>query len=377
MKVIVLGAGLVGGPMAMDLNNDPQFEVCLVDFEQNKLNKYKESGIRLITADISDKDNLKKLIKGFDLVLSAVPGYMGFETLKTIIESDKNVIDIAFCPENIFDLEELAKEHGIIAICDIGVAPGMSNVLLAHAVKQLDKAESAKIFVGGLPKVKTWPWEYKAVFSPIDVIEEYIRPARYVENGKLVVKEALTDPELLEFDKVGTLEAFNSDGLRTLIDTIDCPNMIEKTMRYPGHIDKIRVMKSSGFFDTEEVEINNVKIRPIDFTTKILFPNWKLEEGEHDLTVMKVIVEGEKDGKKLRYEYDLYDEYDVESNVHSMARTTAYTATMAARMLVAGLYKRKGISAPEFIGEDPACVDFMLKGLKERKINYKEKITTL
>ncbi|MDZ7743950.1 MAG: saccharopine dehydrogenase C-terminal domain-containing protein [Bacteroidota bacterium] len=373
-KISILGAGLVGGPMAMDLHNDKQFEVAVYDLNRESLKGLKAKGVSCYEADLADTATLLKCIQGADIVLSAVPGFMGFSTLRQVIEAKKDVIDIAFFPENLFDLDELAKKHGVTAISDIGVAPGMSNILSAHADSMLDKTDNIRIYVGGLPKTRSWPWEYKAVFSPIDVIEEYTRPARFVENGKLITKPALTDPELLDFEKVGTLEAFNSDGLRSLIHTIDCPNMIEKTLRYPGHIEKIRVLKDSGFFGEDEVMINGHKIRPIDFTTRILFPKWKLQEGEQDITIMKVIVEGSKDGKKAGFEYELYDEYEPVSQVHSMARTTGYTATMAVRMLAEGLYQRKGISAPEFVGKDRKCVDFILQGLKERGIKYREKI---
>lgn len=373
-KISILGAGLVGGPMAMDLHNDKQFEVAVYDLNRESLKGLKAKGVSCYEADLADTATLLKCIQGADIVLSAVPGFMGFSTLRQVIEAKKDVIDIAFFPENLFDLDELAKKHGVTAISDIGVAPGMSNILSAHADSMLDKTDNIRIYVGGLPKTRSWPWEYKAVFSPIDVIEEYTRPARFVENGKLITKPALTDPELLDFEKVGTLEAFNSDGLRSLIHTIDCPNMIEKTLRYPGHIEKIRVLKDSGFFGEDEVMINGHNIRPIDFTTRILFPKWKLQEGEQDITIMKVIVEGSKDGKKAGFEYELYDEYEPVSQVHSMARTTGYTATMAVRMLAEGLYQRKGISAPEFVGKDRKCVDFILQGLKERGIKYREKI---
>jgi len=225
--------------------------------------------------------------------------------------------------------------------------------------------------------VRQWPYEYKAVFSPIDVIEEYTRPARYVENGQLVVREALSDPELLDFPGIGTLEAFNSDGLRSLAETIDAPNMKEKTLRYQGHIAKMAVLRETGFFSEEEIEVSGHKIRPIDFTAKLLFPKWKLLEGEVDITVMQIIVEGELAGVKQRYKYDLLDKYDPETETHSMARTTGYSATMAVRMLAEGLYSKKGVSPPELIGRDQKCVDFILKGLAERGIIYRQTVETI
>ncbi len=378
MKIIVLGAGLVGGPMAIDLANDDNFEVTVADISSECLARFNDyENINTICQDLYEAENVKDIVKDFDIVLNAVPGFMGFQTLKAIIETKKNTIDIAFFPEDLFELDELAKENGVTVISDIGVAPGMSNVLIGYVDHLLDKTEKAITYVGGLPKVREWPYEYKAVFSPADVIEEYTRPARYIEHGQEVIKPALSDPELMNFPNVGTLEAFNSDGLRSLAKTIDAPFMIEKTLRYPGHIDKMKVLRETGFFDKEIIEINGVMISPLEFTSKLLFPKWQLKEGEEDVTIMQVIVEGEKDGKKLRYVYDLYDEYNPETKTHSMARTTGYTATTAVRMLAAELYKRPGVSAPEFIGKDKKCVDFLLKGLAHRGVIYEETITEL
>ncbi len=373
-KIIVLGSGLVGAPMALDLASDPQFEVSVADLSAESLQKCTlNTAIKTIQADLSDAAKVKELVAGQDMVLNAVPGFLGYQSLRAVIESGKNVVDIAFFPEDPFLLDELAKKNGVTAIVDCGVAPGMSNVLVGHVHHMLDSTRSVLIYVGGLPETRVWPYEYKAVFSPLDVIEEYIRPARYVENGKLVVRPALSDAEYLNIPGVSSLVAFNSDGLRTLARTLDIPNMKEKTLRYPGHIEKIAVLRETGFFSQEPLEINGVRIRPLDFTAKLLFPIWKLQPGETDITVMQVVVEGQLKGEKVRYTYDLFDRFDGPSNVHSMARTTGYTATAAVRMLARGLYKRQGIIAPEFIGEEPECVDFIIKQLAERNVVYRLK----
>jgi len=317
------------------------------------------------------------LINKCDFVINALPGFIGFQTLETIIRAKKNVIDIAFFPEDPFLLDELAKKNDVIALVDCGVSPGMSNVLAGHVNHLLDETDTILTLVGGLPEKRQLPYEYKAVFSPIDVIEEYTRPARYVENGKLVVKPALSDSEYINFKEIGTLEAFNSDGLRTLLKTIKADNMKEKTLRYPGHIEKMALLRETGFFSQQKIEINGCKIRPLDFTAKILFPKWKLEDGEVDITVMRVVVEGKKEKQKIRYTYDLYDRYDEATKTHSMARTTGYTATVATRMVLNGLYKKTGIIAPEFLGRQPECVEFMLDGLKEKGVVFKETVETL
>jgi saccharopine dehydrogenase-like NADP-dependent oxidoreductase len=185
------------------------------------------------------------------MVISAVPGFLGFKTLQAVLEAGKTAVDIAFFPKDPFVLDKLAKAKGLVAVVDCGVAPGMSSILAAH---------------------------------------------------------------------------------------------------------------------------KGTRIRPLDFTAEILFPKWKLQEGEADITVMKIIVEGTKERKTLRISYDLFDRYDERTAIHSMARTTGYTATTAARMIAQGLYRRKGISEPEHIGADARCVKFMLSGLAERGVAYRENL---
>lgn len=370
-KIIVLGAGMVGSAMAIDMAQ--KHDVTVSDFNNNTLQKLKNkcSKLKTITLDVTKTIELKRVLEPFDLVICAVPGFLGFETLKTIIEAKKNVVDISFFPENAFELDKLAKHNNVTAIVDCGVAPGMGNVILGYYNEKL-KLTDFECLVGGLPKQKKWPFSYKAPFSPVDVIEEYTRPARYVENGNVITREALTDCEYVDFKSVGTLESFNSDGLRSIIYTMPhIKNMKEKTLRYPGHVEYIKVLKSSGFFNNEKITINNSEVSPLDFTSRILFDEWKLGEDEEELTVMRITVKGEnKNGKQLEVIYNLYDEYCTETNVSSMARTTGYTATAAANMFLDGLFNEKGIFPPELVGKYEACFNYFMKYLEERNVNY-------
>ncbi|MFK5957534.1 MAG: saccharopine dehydrogenase C-terminal domain-containing protein [Lutibacter sp.] len=370
-NIIVLGAGMVGSTMAIDMTK--KHSVTLTDFSEKALEKAIKKCDKLIpeVLDVTNKDLLKETIKSFDLVICAVPGFLGFETLKTIIEAEKNVIDISFFPENSLELDTLAKEKNVTAIVDCGVAPGMGNIILGNYNEKLDLTDF-ECLVGGLPKVKKWPFSYKAPFSPVDVIEEYTRPARYVENGHLVVKEALSDCEFVDFEGVGTLESFNSDGLRSLIFTMPhIKNMKEKTLRYPDHIEYIKVLKSSGFFSEEKITINGTLVSPLEFSSKILFNEWKLEDTEEELTVMRITLKGtNKKGEKKTITYILHDEYCNKTNVSSMARTTGYTATAAANMFLDGLFSEKGVFPPELVGKYDVCFDYILKYLADRNVIY-------
>ncbi|MCB2208875.1 MAG: saccharopine dehydrogenase NADP-binding domain-containing protein [Bacteroidetes bacterium] len=376
-KILILGAGLVGRPMALDLVNDISFDVDVADISEAQLKNIGDDRVQKIQADLSNETDLKTMVVPYDLILNAVPGSIGFNTLKWCIEAGKDVVDIAFYPEDPLELSELAKAKNVRVICDIGVAPGMSNMLTGYAAHQLDHVSKVDIYVGGLPKVRTKPWEYKAVFSPADVIEEYTRPARLVEHSNIVTKPALTEIELLEFENVGTLEAFNSDGLRSLMFTIEADQMREKTLRYPGYAEKIKLLKNNGFFNSKVIDVSGKQVSPLEMTSKLLFDQWKLQSGEVDITVMRIVIEGQKDGELLRFQYDLYDEYDPETGIHSMARTTGYTATMAIRLLNKGLYTTTGITVPEFLGKEKKVVDFMLDGLIKRGIIYKSSVNKL
>lgn len=371
-KIIVLGAGLVGKAMAMDLAAD--FDVTSADINEEALQSVGAAGIKTLQLDMSQVEALKKIIQPFDLVVGAVPGFMGFETVKAVIEAGKDMVDISFFPEDPFLLDDLAKANKVTVVTDCGVAPGMGNIILSYHNKRL-KINRYECLVGGLPVVREWPFEYKAVFSPIDVIEEYVRPARYVQHGEVVIKEALSDSELIHFEGVGTLESWNSDGLRSLIKTMPhIPNMIEKTLRYPGCIEYLRVLRACGFFSYEPIDVKGAMVRPIDVTARLLFPQWKLKPGEEEFTAMRIIIEGEEKGKSVTYRYTLLDRTEKKTGILSMARTTGYTCTGAVHLLLEGRFRRPGINPPEYLGEDEDHYQFMLAHLKARGVIYKTEV---
>jgi lysine 6-dehydrogenase len=377
MKIIVLGAGLVGGPWAADLSLDEGFSVTVADRSQAALDRLAAgSDITCVRADLADPRQVAELVSGYDFVVDAMPGFLGFQTLQAVIAAGRNVIDIAFFPEDPFLLDDLAREKGVVAIMDCGVFPGMGSALVGRAARRLDTVQKVVTYVGGLPEIRQWPWEYKAVFSPVDVIEEYTRPARFLERGALVTRPALSDVELMDFPGVGTLESFNTDGLRTLLHTIAAPDMKEKTLRYPGHVEKMRMLRDTGFFSEETVDVGGRQVRPLDLTASLLFPQWQLGPDEGDITVMQIVVEGRRDGRTVRYRYDLLDRWDRTTGTTSMARTTGYTATCALRLVAQGLYSHKGVSPPEYLGRQRGCVPFLLEGLAARGVHYTETVET-
>jgi lysine 6-dehydrogenase len=368
-KICVLGCGMVGSAIVKDLA--PQHEVLATDMSESALQGVASlNNVAIQALDVNDTKALQATISSCDLVINAVPGFLGYATLQQVITTGKNVVDIAFYPQDALALDTLAKEHKVTAIVDMGVAPGMSNLLLGYHDARM-QVEAFKCYVGGLPKVRTWPFSYKAPFSPVDVIEEYTRPARLKEYGHVVQKPALSDRELLEFEHVGTLEAFNTDGLRSLLTTMDhIPHMLEKTLRYPGHVELILALIHSGFFSQNELDINGQKVIPRELTSHLLQQQWQLHPGEQEFTVMRIIITGMHNGEHRTVQYDLYDEYDNVTQISSMARTTGYACTAAANLVLSGRYTHHGISPPEVLVKQQECFDYIMDYLQQRSIEY-------
>jgi lysine 6-dehydrogenase len=368
-RVLILGGGMIGSAMAMDLKRSGRHEVTVADLRpetrQRITSRY---GVATVAADLSRPEAIRELVAGYDLVLGALPSVLGYQTLQAVIEAGKDYCDISFMPENALELDGLAREHGVCAVVDCGVAPGVSNMMAGFADARFEAFENLEIYVGGLPKERRWPFDYKAGFAPFDVIEEYTRPARIVAHGRVVIKEALSEPERMDFPGVGTLEAFNTDGLRSLVHTLKIPFMKEKTLRYPGHIDLMGAFRETGLFSKEPLRVGESTVRPLDVMAKLLFPKWTFEDGEADLTVLRVVAEGIENGQPTRYAWDLLDRFDPETGLRSMSRTTAFPAAIMAGLILDGSFRRPGVFAPEAVGREAGLLDRVLGELEARGV---------
>jgi saccharopine dehydrogenase-like NADP-dependent oxidoreductase len=380
MRVFVLGAGMVGSAIVADLAQDPQLSVTAVDRSADALHRLRQRVPRVaktVQCDLGRPDEVTEQVSECDLVVSAVPGHLGHATLQAALVAGKNVVDISFSPEDAFLLDDLARSRGLTALVDCGVAPGLCNIIAGYVYDQFDATDSYDCYVGGLPEVRIKPYEYRVVFSAVDVLEEYTRPARLVEHGSLITRPALSEVELLDLPQVGTLEAFNTDGLRSLLRTLPIPSMHEKTLRYPGHAALMSVFRDSGFFSTQPINLDGRLVTRMEVTSRLLFEQWHMGEDERDLTVMLVALEGKRGARRERREFWLLDRYDSQTKTTSMARTTGYTCAIVARMVLQGQFSRVGICPPEYVGRTPGCFASLMREYEKRGIGVRESVLEL
>jgi saccharopine dehydrogenase-like NADP-dependent oxidoreductase len=373
-KVAVLGCGLVGAAIARDLSREADLEVTACDADPRALERLgSEPRLRVLRADLADSRTIAEIASGADVVVGALPGRLGFAMLESVIRSGRPIADISFSPQDLLALDALAREKGVTAVVDCGVSPGISNLAVGRAAARLSEVEEVAIYVGGLPVDRSRPFGYAIVFSAADVIEEYTRPARFVENGRVVTRPALSEIETIEVPGVGTLEAFLTDGLRTLLTTIRARSMKEKTLRYPGHADAMRSLRDSGFFETEEIEMGGSSITPRAVTEKLLTRAWKLAESEEEFTFLRVAVGGrDSAGGFRRYEFELLDRTDPSGGLTSMARTTGFPCAAVAAMVARGKYRDPGIRPLEFLARNEDAATGLLDALRAKGLKFRE-----
>jgi saccharopine dehydrogenase-like NADP-dependent oxidoreductase len=281
------------------------------------------------------------------------------------------MVDVSYMPEDVMTLNNAVLKADISIVPDCGMSPGLCSMLVGRGVSRLDSVEKAHMLNGGLPERPVPPLGYVVTWSVRDLISMYSRKVGIVKDGKVIRVEALTGVEEIDFPGVGRLEAFYTDGLRTLLYTVKAKEMWEKTLRYPGHVEKINLLKALGFLGPETVEIAGTKVDPKEVTVKLFERNLKRPEIP-DIVVMLIRVSGSKGGKRIRYVYHVLDHYDKEHHVTSMARTTAYTASIVAQLLARKAIERKGVIPPEKLGMDETLFEKLMGELRKRRVMIKE-----
>jgi len=377
MRTIVLGTGHIGSVIAQDLaENLPSAKIVMADKDQNRAKeaaaRIHKKNVSFVQLDVFDRSVLVNTLRGFDLVIGALPGEIGYKALEACIDAKVNMVDVSFMPENPLPLDKEASKAGVTIIPDCGVAPGLSHILLMRGISKLDQVQNAEILVGGLPSKPIPPLGYTITWSVEGLIDEYTRKARIVRDGKVVEVEPLDHLGEFQFAGVGKLEAFYSDGLRTLLHTAtNVKNLAEKTLRYPGHVEKIRLLRDMGFFDDKPIQVEKGRVSPRSVTVKLLERKLKKPEVP-DILAMLVKVEGTKDGKRIIHSFRLLDHYDRRTKISAMARTTAYTASCVAQLVAREAIKTKGVVPPEKLGADEAVFKKLMALLKKRNIHIRE-----
>jgi saccharopine dehydrogenase-like NADP-dependent oxidoreductase len=381
MKVLILGCGNIGSVAAEDLAESmSSVQVVVADKNEARAKKVVErigrSNVSWIQLDVANHSKFINALKNYDLAMGFLPGKLGYNLAKACIDAGKDLVDVSYMSENPLAFNNEAIEANVLIIPDCGLAPGISNILVGHATEKLDETQTVHIMVGGLPEKPVPPLDYIVTWSPENLIDEYSRRARIVKEGEEVEVEALTGLEEVEFPNFGRLEAFYTDGLRTLLHTIkNVRDMWEKTLRYPGHTEKIKLLKALGFFEEERIDVEDVSVSPRKLTVKLF--EQKLRKPEvKDIVALKVEVCGIKNGRQAHYVYYLLDHYDKKREITAMARTTAYSASIIAQLTLRKIVKEKGVVPMESIGKNSELFLLFLDGLEKRGIRISEEEIT-
>ena len=373
MKVLVLGCGNIGSVAAEDLAKSvSSIEVVVADKNESKAKdaakRIGRTNVSWIQLDSANHNDLGRTLKDFDLTMGFLPGNLGYCLAEACIDAGKDLVDVSYTPEDPLTLNHKATKAGVTIVPDCGLAPGISNILVGNTTGKLDRVQIVHILVGGLPEKPVPPLGYIITWSPESLIDEYTRKARIIKKGMEVDVKALSGLEEVEFPDVGKLEAFYTDGLRTLLHTIRNVNdMWEKTLRYPGHAEKVKLLETLGYFGKEQVDVNGAKTSPRRLTVKLLEQRL-LKHKVKDIVVLKVEVSGVKDGRQKHYLYYVLDRYDEKHGITAMARTTAYPASIIAQLIARKAIKEKGVIPPERIGMNHKLFALFSEELERRRI---------
>jgi len=368
LNVYILGGGTVGTAVVHFLSTHPKdISITVVDINEKNLLKLKNIGVNAIKASILEEEIWDKISKEADLIVDTLPSKLGIFVFKRAVNLGINIVDVTYMKENPFVLDNQARKKEVIAVPDAGVAPGLSNLIVGHAISEIEEVESVKIYVGGLPKRPIGPLKYCITWSAFDLLEEYTRPARIKINGKIIEVDPLSRVEKIKISGYGEFEAFYTDGLRTLLHTVDVPNMEEKTLRYIGHLDIFKKLRELNLLDDQKIELKGCEISPKEFLAKLLEQNFRCRKIA-DILIMEIIIEGERESRR----FVIYDEFDDKTGLTAMSRTTGFTAGIVAQKILENKIRMKGIVTLEEIGMNKNLYHTIIDKLREQGIQIIE-----
>ncbi|MCZ2257430.1 saccharopine dehydrogenase family protein [Sporosarcina sp. G11-34] len=372
MKVVVLGAGLMGKETARDLvKSDDVQKVYLadlnvlgaVDFAKKLMSKK----LDILQLDATNDKQLRDVMALGDVVVNALFYTFNEKVARTAVDIGVHSIDlgghIGGATEAVLTLAEKAAAKGVTIIPDLGVAPGMINILTGYGAGKLDSVNSVKLYVGGIPVNPEPPLNYNVVFSLEGVFDHYTDPSHVIRGGVLKEIPSLSEIEIIHFQKYGELEAFHtSGGTSTLTKSFPAVETLEyKTIRYKGHAEKFQLLVDLGLLArNNEVTIDGKTVKVRDVMREHLSPLLKLGK-KSDAVLLRVIVSGEKDGAAKVYQYELVTEKDVKVNETAMARATANTMSIVAQMIGTGVISKRGVHPPEKIVPGEQYIEEMKK----------------
>ncbi|MGQ4892926.1 MAG: saccharopine dehydrogenase family protein [Candidatus Njordarchaeia archaeon] len=377
MSVAVFGAGNIGRVVALYLvESDKVDDVAVFDVDNRKLEQLSREAssdkLSVIQTDVLKDSKVTNMMCDFDVISSLLPGSIGDAAYELSIGCKTNLVDTSYTETDPFTFDRRAKDAKVVIIPDAGVAPGLSNLLVGHAVSKLDVVEKVAIYVGGLPQKPRKPFYHEVNWSVSDLLEEYSRKVRLVRDGKIHIVEPLSGREEFYFKGFRLLEAFYTDGLRTLLKTIKAKNMFEKTLRHRGHLDLILQLYEFGFFSKETIQVDNCLIRPIDFTSKI-FQKSIFNPDMRDVLVMHIDVVGTKNEERTKITFRVIDYYDESKKMSAMARTTGFTNAALVELLLSRQLN-PGVLPPEIIGMNDVYYQFILDRLKAKDVKVEETV---
>ncbi len=354
MRMLVLGGGLQGSSCSYDLlKQDDVEKVTLADVRADAGAPFLPEHPRLerVALDFSDETATRNLMEAHDVVMSAAPYYFNEMLARLAIEAGCDYTDLGGNTEILFTqlgMSDAAQEAGCTLIPDVGLAPGMVNVLAAEGIRRLDEAVSVKMYVGGLPQNPIPPLNYQVVYSLDGVIDYYTTPSFVIRDGKPFEVEALTELEHLEFDEIGTLEAVHTAGGSSLLPwryegKVD--RLEYKTLRFPGHFEIMKSIRELGLMSLDAVNVKDVPVVPRDLLIAVLRP--LLTRTDPDQVILRVTATGILNGEEVTHRWDLLDKEDEESGITAMERTTGFTLSLVGLLMGRDVIDVTGVMPPD------------------------------